>query len=57
MKTNQQRWKNRVPKVEIDPSLDNYQNVVLFPEKLAQAITSLKKAKFPKSMQLRQNQD
>lgn len=57
MKNNQQRWKDRVPKVEIDPSLDKYQNVVLFPKKLAQAIASLKKVKFPESTELKHNQD
>jgi hypothetical protein len=38
----------KVPAVRIDPSLDKYDNVVLFPEKLAKANEQLKKSGFPK---------
>lgn len=38
----------KVPAVRIDPSLDKYDNVVLFPEKLAQANEQIKKCGFPK---------
>lgn len=39
---------NKIPAVRIDPSLDKYDNVVLFPEKLAKANEQLKKSGFPK---------
>lgn len=38
----------KVPVVRIDPSLDKYDNVVLFPEKLKKANENLKKSGFPK---------
>ena len=38
----------KVPAVCIDPSLDKYNDVVLFPEKLAKANEQLKKSGFPK---------
>ncbi len=38
----------KIPAVRIDPSLDKYDNVVLFPEKLAKANERLKKSGFPK---------
>lgn len=38
----------KIPAVRIDHSLDKYDNVVLFPEKLAKANEQLKKAGFPK---------
>ncbi len=38
----------KVPAVRIDPSLDKYNNIVLFPEKLAKANEQLKKSGFPK---------
>ncbi len=38
----------KVPAIRIDPSLDKYDNVVLFPEKLAKANEQLKKSGFPK---------
>jgi hypothetical protein len=38
----------KIPAVRIDPSLDKYDNVVLFPEKLAAANQQLKKSGFPK---------
>jgi hypothetical protein len=37
MKTRTDSFKKRVPIVQIDPSLDKYDKVVLFPEKLAKA--------------------
>lgn len=37
----------KVPAVRIDPSLDKYTNVVLFPEKLAKANELIKKSGFP----------
>ena len=40
--------KKKGPAVRIDPSLDKYDNVVLFPEKLAKANEQLKKSGFPK---------
>lgn len=38
----------KVPAVRIDPSLDRYDNIILFPEKLAKANEQLKKSGFPK---------
>ena len=38
----------KVPAVRIDVSLDKYDNIVLFPEKLAKANENLKKSGFPK---------
>ncbi len=38
----------KVPAVRIDPSLDKYNNVVLFPEKLTKANEQLNKSGFPK---------
>lgn len=38
----------KVPAVRIDPLLDKYDNVVLFPEKLAKANEQLQKSGFPK---------
>ena len=40
--------KKKVPAVQIDSSLDKYDNVVLFPDKLAKANEKLKKSGFPK---------
>ena len=40
--------KKKVPAVRIDSALDKYDNVVLFPEKLAKANEQLKKSGFPK---------
>lgn len=37
----------KVPAVRIDPSLDKFDNVVLFPDKLAKANEQLKKSGFP----------
>ncbi len=37
----------KIPAVRIDPSLDKYDNVVLFPEKLAKANEQLNKSGFP----------
>ncbi|MEO6455566.1 MAG: hypothetical protein ABIN97_15910 [Ginsengibacter sp.] len=38
----------KVPAIRIDTSLDKYDNIVLFPEKLAKANEQLKKSGFPK---------
>lgn len=38
----------KIPAVRIDSALDKYENVVLFPDKLAKANESLKKTGFPK---------
>ena len=38
----------KIPAVRIDPSLDKYDNVVLFPDKLDKAKKKLKKSGFPK---------
>lgn len=38
----------KVPAAQIDPSLDKYDNVVLFPEKLKKANGNLAKSSFPK---------
>lgn len=40
--------KKKIPAVRIDPSLNKYDNVTLFPEKLAKANDQLKKSGFPK---------
>jgi hypothetical protein len=39
--------KKKIPAVRIDPSLDKYENVVLFPEKLEIANKKLEKSGFP----------
>lgn len=38
----------KIPAVRIDPSLDKYDDIVLFPDKLAKANENLKKSGFPK---------
>ncbi|HXL56552.1 MAG TPA: hypothetical protein VN958_09865 [Chitinophagaceae bacterium] len=48
MKTILEINKKKVPAVRIDSSLDKYDNVVLFPEKLEKANEKLKKSGFPK---------
>lgn len=48
MKTTVETEQKRVPDVIIDPELDKYNNVVLFPEKLAKANEMLKKSGAPK---------
>ncbi len=48
MKTVQELNKSKVPIVPIDPSLEQYRDKVLFPEKLAKANEMLKTAKLPK---------
>jgi len=47
MKTMVEINEKKVPAVRIDPSLDKYDNVVLFPDKLAKANNQLKKSGFP----------
>ena len=48
MKTIQKLNKSKVPTVHIDPSLDQYRDKELFPEKLAKANEMLKTSKLPK---------
>lgn len=48
MKTMFEINSNKVPAVRIDSSLDKYDNVVLFPEKLEKANKQLKKSGFLK---------
>ncbi len=55
MKTMLEINKNKVPAVRIDPSLDRYDNVVLFPDKLAKANEQIKKSGFPKLSGKRQS--
>ena len=40
--------KKKIPAVRIERELDRYDNVVLFPDKLAKANEQLKKSGFPK---------
>ncbi len=47
MKTTPEINEKKVPAVRIDPSLDKYDDVVLFPEKLKQANDQVKKSGFP----------
>ena len=46
MKTILEVNEKKVPVVRIDPSLDKYDNIVLFPEKLAKAKDMVKKSNF-----------
>ena len=50
MKTMLEINKKKIPAVRIDRELDKYDNVVLFPEKLAKANEQLKKSGFPKAV-------
>ncbi len=43
-------FESRVPKVRINKELNKYNNVVLFPEKLAKANEAIKKPGFKKLM-------
>jgi hypothetical protein len=47
MKTVEELNKSKVPIVRIDPSLEQYRDKVLFPEKLAKANAMLRTAKLP----------
>ena len=47
MKTILELNEKKVPAVRIDPSIDKYDNVVLFPENLAKANEQLKKSGIP----------
>ena len=49
MKTGQDLNKSKLRVVQIDPSLEQYRDKILFPEKLAKANQMLKTAKLPKS--------
>jgi hypothetical protein len=51
MKTVKNTNKEKVPSIRIDSSLDKYDKIILFPEKLAAANSNLKKAGFPKLSQ------
>ncbi len=44
-----------MPAVRIDPSLDKYEDIALFPEKLAKANERLKKSGFPKLPEKKHN--
>ena len=46
MKTMMEINEKKVPAVRIDPSLDKYDDVVLFPDKLVKANEQLKKSGF-----------
>ena len=48
MKTTAETNKKRIPVFIIDPALNKYHNVVLFPEKLAKSKEQLKKTGLPK---------
>ena len=48
MKKIEELNKSKVPVVRIDPSLDQYREKVLFPDKLAKANEMIKTAKLPK---------
>jgi hypothetical protein len=48
MTTIKELSKRKVPIVRIDESLDKYDNVVLFPEKLAKANETFRTIGFPK---------
>jgi len=48
MKTKKENSGKGMPMVKVDPSLNKYDNVVLFPEKLAKANEMLKKTGHPK---------
>ena len=47
MKTLLEVNKKKIPAVRIDRELDKYDNVILFPDKLAKANEQLKKSGFP----------
>ncbi|GAB2564722.1 hypothetical protein [Spirosoma areae] len=47
MRTVEELNKSKVPIVRIDPSLEQYRDSVLFPEKLAKANEMLRTAKLP----------
>lgn len=55
MKTTLETKKKWVPDVTIDTELDKYNNVILFPEKLAKAKEQLKKSGLPKLPKIRHN--
>ena len=48
MKTSPELKKKKIPLVRIDKSLNKFDKLVLFPEKLAKANEALKKAGIPK---------
>lgn len=56
MKTMLEINKKKVPAVRIDPALDKFDSVVLFPDKLAKANEQLKKSGFPAVKDKKNNQ-
>lgn len=48
MKTSQQIKEKRVPGVRFDSALDKYEDVIMFPEKLAKANERLKRSGPPR---------
>jgi hypothetical protein len=56
MKTMIEINEKKVPAVRIDPSLDKYEHVVLFPEKLEKANEQIKKSGFPKPAHKKRSQ-
>ncbi|MEX8546687.1 MAG: hypothetical protein V5804_03715 [Mucilaginibacter sp.] len=55
MKTTVEANKKGIQGVTIDPELNQYDNVVLFPEKLAKAKEQLKKSGLPKLPETKHN--
>lgn len=53
MKTEKKRKHPKVPNMTIDPSLDKYADMNLFPEKLAKAEEVLRTTKLPDELQAR----
>ena len=48
MKTRQILKEKKTPTIRIDKSLDKYDNIILFPEKLAKAEEDIKRLGFPR---------
>ena len=48
MKTRQILKEKKTPTIQIDKSLDKYDNIILFPEKLAKAEEDIKRLGFPR---------
>ncbi|CAG5069747.1 hypothetical protein DYBT9623_02484 [Dyadobacter sp. CECT 9623] len=47
MRTTHDSWNRKVPKVKINPALNKYEDMDLFPEKLAHVQEELKNVKLP----------
>ncbi len=56
MKITSELKKRKVPIVTIDQSLNKYDDLVLFPDKLAKANEMLRRVGLPKQLTLNQNQ-